>query len=182
MRIVRNLGMAKRRLSFHTRRDQCRAGPGDVSRTAAQQSANRGLDRIRSIPPRTRSVPRFHAGSRYVERLKVVVTMVVTNVVTIVVSRRKKSPSIGRRALSSEKFRFENRRLRRSRGPCLRRRAGSLDHALIGTETVFRELEAIARLHRETKQERAGAGFAKVVVGFVEFDPRVVQFAKRALC
>src|SRR5277367_1242687 len=59
-----------------TRSDQCRAGPGEDKRTAAQQSRNKGLDRIRNIPARTRSMLRFHAGKRFDERLKVVVTMV----------------------------------------------------------------------------------------------------------
>src|SRR5438132_12185214 len=72
------------------------------------------------------------------------------------------------------------RRLR-SRSACLWRRARSLDHALIGTQRVFCALEVIARAYGHTNQKLAGAAFAKVVVGFVEFDQRVVQFAKRAL-
>jgi hypothetical protein len=48
---------------------------------------------------------RFQAGSRYTERLRVVVTIdennVGTNVVTVVVSVRKTSPSIRRKAVFS---------------------------------------------------------------------------------
>src|SRR4030088_577640 len=125
--------MPKRRLSFPTRSDQCKAGPGDVNRTAAQQSTKRGLDKIRSIPPRTRSMPRFQAGSRNAERLKVVVTIdetvVGTQVETIAVSARKTQPLHPEEGNVSEKWVVRIRGLR-SRSPRLWRRARSLDHAL----------------------------------------------------
>src|ERR1035437_6544975 len=163
--MVLNLAMTKRRLSFPTRCDQCRAGPGDVNRTAAQHSTKRGLDTIRSIPPRSRSMPRFQAGSRYAERVGVVVTVVVS------MREAKTRSSMRGKAVLVENCGPRIRNLR-IRSRCLGRRAGPLDHPLIGTQVVFCPLEVIARPHRATNQELAGAAFAKVVVGFVEFDQR----------
>src|SRR5271154_1238324 len=60
--MVLNLGMSNRRLSFPTRSDQCKAGPAEVDLTAAQQSTKSGPHTIRRIPPRKRSMLRFHAG------------------------------------------------------------------------------------------------------------------------
>lgn len=71
------------RFFFPTRRDQCKAGPGDVNRTAAQHNKNRGLVRIKSGVPSPKSMLRFHAGSRYAASNEVVVIMVVTMVVTV---------------------------------------------------------------------------------------------------
>ena len=68
------------------RRDQCRAGPGDDKRTAAQHSTASGLDRISNIPPKTRSMARFHVGSRQSESAEEVVTVVVAIVVTVVLT------------------------------------------------------------------------------------------------
>src|SRR5260370_10686069 len=105
-------------------------------------------------------MPRFQAGSRYAERQRVVVTM--------------------RKVREKEKSGCKSPGLR-GRSPRLRGRARSLDHALVGTQMVFHALEVIPRLHREADQELAGAALAEEVVGFVEFDERVVQFAKRAV-
>ena len=46
---------------------------------------------------------------------------------------------------------------------------------------MFGALEAVARLHRQTNQQLAGAAFAKVVVGLVEGDQGIVQLAERTL-
>ena len=63
-RIVLNFGMAKRRLSLPTRRDQYRAGPEEVKRTATQHSTNRGTPRTANAQAITRSIARFHTGRR----------------------------------------------------------------------------------------------------------------------
>ena len=65
MRIVLNFGIKKRQLSFPTRLDQCKAGPGDVKRTAAQHKKRRGLVMTRSTALSATSTLRFHVGSRY---------------------------------------------------------------------------------------------------------------------
>jgi hypothetical protein len=83
MRIVLNLGIKKMRFCFPTRRDQCKAGPGDVNRTATQHNKKRGLVRIKSGVPSPKSMLRFHAGSRYAASDEVVVIMVVTMVVPV---------------------------------------------------------------------------------------------------
>ena len=58
---MRNFGIKKRQLSFPTRSDQCRTGPGDVHRTANQHNRNKGLHNIAVIPASIRSSDRFHA-------------------------------------------------------------------------------------------------------------------------
>ena len=67
------------------------------------------------------------------------------------------------------------------RGPRLRRRARPFDHALIRAPAIFRAFKAAARSHRKANQQFARAAFTKIVVGFVKFDERVMQFAKRTL-